>query len=235
MDAYVFFLIVIFAFYFVVLVVVILRDIFFVKKENFRGIHTVGEVSGREIVERMLKDNDIDLVSINAKDRIIERYYYSPRRREIVMSAHACYNCGYYDVMRAASTAMNVVQHQEGYGMIDLYLRLAPMMEWIARLFPMIFIIGCFVVHFNPVLVICIILLIWALLLVFTLIMRHVDKDAAQRAAEWLLSHGLVPECDRKQINKIARYLTNYNLVLVLTAYFALYLSRFKFFSDQSV
>ena len=200
-----------------------------------REPRTVGLVSGKEVVERMLAEAGIEGVSVVPGDKVIQRYYYSPRKKRIVISTHACYNSGYYEVMRAATTAANALQREEGYGMIDLYLWLAPVMEWMVRCMPMVIVAGLFCVDFYPTLVICLVLAIWVLLIVLVLLMRPIDKDAARRSCEWLIGHGIVPENDRKQLERTGRYLTNYNLVLLVSAYFALLFTRLKWYSDKTV
>ena len=74
-------------------------------------------------------------------------------------------------------------------------------------------------------------------MLILALLMRPVDKDAARRSTEWLIANGVVKESERPQIERIGRYLTNYNLVLVLTASFGLFFLRYKMRvpSDKSV
>lgn len=223
--------------YVVVIVGVAIRELFFGKKESMREPRTEGLVSGKEVVERMLDEAGIDDVAVVPKDAVIQRYYYSPRKKRIVISTHACYNSGYYEVMRAATTAANAVQHEEGFGMIDLYLWLAPVMEWMSRMLPLFLLAGLYVIYLNPMLIGVSLLSLWVLMLLLALLMRTVDKDAAQRSSEWLIANGLVAESERKKLDRIGRYLTNYNLVLVLTAGFAVFFLRYKMRvpSDKSV
>ena len=223
--------------YVVVIVGVAIRELFFGKKESMREPRTEGLVSGKEVVERMLDEAGIDDVAVVPKDAVIQRYYYSPRKKRIVISTHACYNSGYYEVMRAATTAANAVQHEEGFGMIDLYLWLAPVMEWMSRMLPLFLLAGLYVIYLNPMLIGVSLLSLWVLMLLLALLMRTVDKEAAQRSSEWLIANGLVAESERKKLDRIGRYLTNYNLVLVLTAGFAVFFLRYKMRvpSDKSV
>lgn len=215
----------------------VVRELFFRKKESLRKPSTEGLVSGKEVVERMLGEAGIEEVTVVPKDAIVQRYYYSPKKKRIVISTHACYNSGYYEVMRAATTAANAVQHEEGFGMIDLYLWLAPVMEWMSRMLPLFLLAGLYVIYLNPMLIGVSLLSLWVLMLLLALLMRTVDKDAAQRSSEWLIANGLVAESERKKLDRIGRYLTNYNLVLVLTAGFAVFFLSYKMRvpSDKSV
>ncbi|MBP5190047.1 MAG: zinc metallopeptidase [Bacteroidales bacterium] len=235
MDSTTLVLLILSGFYCALIVFWFLREIFLWKKEDMREPRTVGLVSGKEVVERMLAEAGIEGVSVVPGDKVIQRYYYSPRKKRIVISTHACYNSGYYEVMRAATTAANAVQREEGVGMIDLYLWLAPVMEWMVRCMPMVIVAGLYCVYLYPTLVICLVLAIWVLLIVLVLLMRPIDKDAARRSCEWLIGHGIVPENGRKQLERTGRYLTNYNLVLLVSAYFALLFTRLKWYSDKTV
>lgn len=223
--------------YVVVIVGVAIRELFFGKKESMREPRTERLVSGKEVVERMLGEAGIEGVTVEPKDAIVQRYYYSPKKKRIVISSHACYNSGYYEVMRAATTASNAIQHEEGFGTIDLYLWLSPVMEWMARMLPMFLLVGLYVIYLNPMLIGVSLLSLWVLVLILALLMRPVDNDAARRSTEWLIANGVVKESERPQIERIGRYLTNYNLVLVLTASFGLFFLRCKMRvpSDKSV
>lgn len=214
-----------------------IRELHFGRKEGMRAPRTEGLVSGKEVIERMLDEAGIDDVAVVPKDAVIQRYYYSPRKKRIVISTHACYNSGYYEVMRAATTAANAVQHEEGFGMIDLYLWLAPVMEWMSRMLPLFLLAGLYVIYLNPMLIGVSLLSLWVLMLLLALLMRTVDKGAAQRSSEWLIANGLVAESERKKLDRIGRYLTNYNLMLVLTAGFAVFFLSYKMRvpSDKSV
>ncbi len=237
MDSMDWFLLALCGIYVVAIVGFTIRELYFGRKEGMRALRTEGLVSGKEVVERMLDEAGIDDVAVVPKDAVIQRYYYSPRKKRIVISTHACYNSGYYEVMRAATTAANAVQHEEGFGMIDLYLWLAPVMEWMSRMLPLFLLAGLYVIYLNPMLIGVSLLSLWVLMLLLALLMRTVDKDAARRSTEWLIANGVVKESERPQIERIGRYLTNYNLVLVLTAGFAVFLLRYKMYwpSDKSV
>lgn len=237
MDSQTWILLVLCGIYVVAIVGFTIRELHFGRKEGMRAPRTEGLVNGKEVVERMLDEAGVDDVAVVPKDAVIQRYYYSPKKKRIVISTHACYNSGYYEVMRAATTAANAVQHEEGFGMIDLYLWLAPVMEWMSRMLPLFLLVGLYVIYLNPMLIGVSLLSLWVLMLLLVLLMRTVDKDAAQRSSEWLIANGLVAESERKKLDRIGRYLTNYNLVLVLTAGFAVFFLRYKMRvpSDKSV
>ena len=223
--------------YAVVAAGVVVRELFFRKKESLRKPSTEGLVSGKEVIERMLGEAGIEEVTVVPKDAIVQRYYYSPKKKRIVISSHACYGSGYYEVMRAATTAANAVQYKERFGTIGLYLMLSPVVEWMARMLPFFLVLGLLVVYLNPLLIGVPLLSLWGLMLIAVLLMRPVDRDAARRSTEWLVANGVVKESERPQIERAGHYLTNYNLLLVLTAGFAVFLLRYKMYwpSDKSV
>lgn len=223
--------------YVVIIAGVILRELFFMKKETMRKQRTEPLVNGKEVVERMLSDAKVEGVTIVPKDAVIQRYYYSPNDKRLVISSHACYCFGYYDVMRAATTASNAIQSEEGYGMIDLYLKLSPFVEWMSRMLPLFFVVGLFCIEYGPWAIGLSMIFLWTLLLIMTLLMRHVDKDAARRSVDWLVSNGVVAESERPHLERIGRYLTNYNMLLVLTSGFVLFFMRSRMYSnsDKSV
>ena len=119
--------------------------------------------------------------------------------------------------------------------MIDLYLWLSPFVEWMARFLPMVLFFGLFFLSFSPLIIGVSVLAFWLLMFVFVLLMRPVDKDAARRGCEWIISHNIVDEQNRGELEKVGRYLANYNLWLVATAGFAMFMARWKWYSDKSV
>ena len=223
--------------YTIIAVGVIVREWFFLRKEKMRAVKTEGTVSGKTVIGEMLKEAGVVGVMVKPIDAVVQRYYYSPRRREIVVSTHAYYGSGRYEVMRAATTAANVVQREEAYGLIDLYLRLAPFMEWMSRMFPIVIIVGLYCMAASPKIVGLTLLAMWLLLMVLSLIMLPVRRDASRRSCEWLVAHGYVGEQDRAELEKIGRYTANYNLALVALSLFAIFFTRYKLWmpSDKSV
>ena len=230
-------LIVLLILYAVIAIGVAVREWYFLRKEKMRIAKTEGIVNGKAVIDGMLKEAGIEGVTVKPIDALVQRYYYSPKRREIVVSTHAYYGSSHYEVMRAASTAANVVQREEAFGLIDLFLRLAPFMEWMSRMFPIVILVGIYCMAFNPKAACLVILFLWLLLLVLSLVMLPVRRDASKRGCEWLLSHGYVDEQDRASLERIGRYTANYNLALVALSVFALVLIRVKlwFPSDKSV
>ena len=229
--------IVILSIYVVIAIGVVVREWYFLRKEKMRVVKTEGIVNGKAVIDEMLKEAGVEDVIVKPLDAVVQRYYYSPKRNEIVVSTHSYCGSSYYEVMRAASTAANVVQREESVGLIDLYLRLAPFMEWMSRMFPMVILIGIYCMAFSPKIVSLIILFLWLLLLLLSLVMLPVRRDASKRSCNWLILHGYVDEEDRAILEKIGRYTANYNLALVALSVFALFLTRVKLWSpsDKSV
>ncbi len=102
---------------------------------------------------------------------------------------------------------------------------------------PMFLIVGVLLIEYSPMLVGVSLVAIWALMLILALLMRPVDKDASKRSIDWLISNGVVAESNRARLEKIGRYLTNYNLMLVISSGFAIFFLRSKMYwpSDKSV
>ncbi len=233
-DTYI--LLILFSFIVIVATIAILRDIFFVKKESYRRIHTVENVNGKRIVECMLQYYQIDPVSIRSGDYILQRYYYSPRRREIVMSSHACYGSGIYEILRAANLSSHVVQQERAYKSIDIYLWLAPFYEIWVRIVPLFYILFLFLAAIFTYDYLYVLLALYAVTVLIAVFMLPIELNASDISCQWLEEHCLVAETDREQLREVSRYVSKYNLVCALTSLFAAMNRRkFVYHSDVSV
>lgn len=196
------------------------------RKENYRNIPTKNLAGGKEAAERLMAEYDISGVEIKQIDNVLLEYYYSPRSKQLHLSVRSYHGVGLYQVARAAHTAAHAVQHERAYPGIDVYLFFAPIMEVWSRLFPLfvivLFIMGSCELKWAFVLL----LLLYAVSFVVSLLMRRVDKGAADIAKEWLLSHDHIYQKDMEALDKTMKAIIDYNFIAILTAGFTIFQSK---------
>lgn len=211
------------------------RELFLRKKEVYRDLRTSNLKTGKEVFESILSEIDAKKVSVELKDSTVSRYYFNPRKNKVVMSTFAYYSTDYYDIMRSATLAYHVIQRERAVGLIDFYLWIAPFMEIWIRIFPLV-IYACFILTaFYQVFALCLLLFLYLMTVFVALLMRHIDKDASEKSCQWLLGHGVVEEKDRKPLEKVARYVANFNLICALSSGLALLTIRGKVYSQSTV
>lgn len=197
-----------------------IRRTFLRRAEKMSESRSVNSIQGREVIERMLAEENITDVKVEFSDFIVPRYYFNRRRKSVVIPTFSNYSSGMYDVMRCATVASHVIIAKNNSG--GLYYRLASFMEVWVRIMPFFIIIMFFLAAIWPFVFLPIIVVVYLLSLLVAVMMRQTDSEAVYNAARWLVKHGIVSDDDNGTFDKLTRYVTNYNLVNVLLAGFAI-------------
>jgi Zn-dependent membrane protease YugP len=143
-------------------------------------------VTGREIAERMLHENGINDVQVQAAHGMLTDHY-DPSSRTVNLSE------GVYDSASVAAAAVaahecgHAVQHAAHYPMLALRSNLVPVVQIGSNLAPIVLMIGmglAFAGHNLTVLLIGIALFAGSTL--FSLVTLPVEFDASRRALAWL-------------------------------------------------
>lgn len=156
-------------------------------------------MSGKEIAEKMLRDNGImDVQVISVPGQLTD--HYNPADKTVNLSE------GVYMQRNAAAAAVaahecgHAVQHKVGYSMLELRSKLVPMVNISSRLSQFVIIAGIMLmaatqtIH-NPqgnTIVLAIGVLLFAVTTLFAFITLPVEYDASNRAMNWLKSSGTV-------------------------------------------
>lgn len=144
-------------------------------------------LSGREIAEKMLRDNgifDVKVISVegqltdhyNPIDKTVNLSHDVYNGRNIAAAAVAAHECGH------------AIQHATAYAWLNLRSTLVPIVNFSNRMmnfiFIAMFIFGAVTALYNQALLIIIVL--QAAITLFSLVTLPVEIDASQRALAWL-------------------------------------------------
>ena len=154
------------------------------KFKKYSHLHLQNNLSGREIAEKMLADNNIyDVKVISAKGMLTD--HYNPQNKTVNLSE------GVYNQRNAAAAAVaahecgHAVQHAKSYKWLNFRSKLVPAVGVSSKLASFLLIAGIFTVNSFPQLLLAGIIFFAATVL-FTVVTLPVEYDASNRALAWL-------------------------------------------------
>lgn len=169
------------------------------KFEYYSNVHLKNGLSGKEVAEKMLRDNGInDVQVISVPGQLTD--HYNPANKTVNLSE------GVYMQRNAAAAAVaahecgHAVQHAVGYSMLQLRSKLVPVVNISSNLMQFVIIAGIAVMYAsrsidNPngnTLVLMIGVIMFAVTTLFAFITLPVEYDASNRAMKWLKDTGTV-------------------------------------------
>ncbi|MCR9154836.1 MAG: zinc metallopeptidase [Croceimicrobium sp.] len=168
---------------------------FIVQKRLQSKFRKYGEVSlqnglsGKEIAEKMLRDHGInDVEVISTPGRLTD--HYNPRDKTVNLSEAVYHERSVAAAAVAAHEVGHAVQHSTAYRWLNLRSAMAPLVSFSSRSLGIIFILSwlgaSFLQLFSTDLVYQLVILLQAVITIFSLITLPVEYDASNRALAWL-------------------------------------------------
>ncbi|MFC7346955.1 zinc metallopeptidase [Chryseobacterium zhengzhouense] len=162
------------------------------KFEYYSNVHLRNGMSGKEVAEKMLRDNNIhDVQVISVPGQLTD--HYNPADKTVNLSE------GVYMQRNAAAAAVaahecgHAVQHAVGYSMLQLRSKLVPVVSISSNLMQFVLMAGIVVMAMSGnKLVLLIGVIMFALTTLFAFITLPVEYDASNRAMKWLKDTGTV-------------------------------------------
>lgn len=156
-------------------------------------------LTGKEIAEKMLRDNgiyDVDVISV--RGQLTD--HYNPVKKTVNLS-EAVY--GYSNAAAAAVAAHEVghaVQHAKAYSWLTMRSKLVPVVNVSSRYMSMLLIAGLLMLGtgLGPTLLLIGIAL-FALTTLFSFITLPVEFDASRRAMQWIEDYNMATSQETEQ------------------------------------
>jgi Zn-dependent membrane protease YugP len=169
------------------------------KFEFYSKVHLKNGLSGKEIAEKMLRDNGInDVQVISVPGQLSDHYNPSDKTVNLSESVYMQRNAASAAV--AAHECGHAVQHAVGYSMLQLRSKLVPVVDISSNLMQFVLIAGILImaatrtIH-DPngnTIVLAIGVLMFSFTTLFAFITLPVEYDASNRAMKWLKDTGTV-------------------------------------------
>lgn len=186
------------------------------KFKKYSNLHLQNGLSGQEIAEKMLADNNIyDVKVISTAGSLTD--HYNPQNKTVNLSESV------YSERNAAAAAVaahecgHAVQHAKSYAWLQLRSRLVPAVGISSKFASILLIAGIFTVEAFPQLLLLGILL-FAATVVFTIVTLPVEYDASNRALAWLESKQMVTNTEHDAAKDALKWAARTYVVAALSS-----------------
>lgn len=159
------------------------------KFKKFSKTPSPNGMSGRDIAERMLRDNGIHDVSIMATQGQLTDHY-NPNNKTINLSEAVYHGQNISALAIAAHECGHAVQHANAYTWLTLRSQIVPAVEFSSRWVHWVILAGFLLINSFPQLLLAGIVL-FTITTIFTFITLPVEIDASKRALAWLSTAGI--------------------------------------------
>ncbi len=163
-----------------------------VLKSKFRKYSRIpvdNGMSGREVAERMLRDNGIYDVTVGCVQGELSDHY-NPDRKTINLSREVYDGRSIAAAAVAAHETGHAVQHATAYAWLGFRSKLVPPVTFASKWVQWILLGGIILVNTFPALLLAGIIL-FALTTLFSFVTLPVEINASQRALAWLSNTGI--------------------------------------------
>lgn len=151
----------------------------------FSKIPLAKGLTGKEIAEKMLRENGIYDVKVVSVEGFLTDHY-NPMNKTINLSPEVYHNHSVAAAAVAAHETGHAIQHAQAYAWLTLRSKLVPAVQFSSTMVNWILLIGVFMAASgNPTLLLVGIGL-FAVTVLFTLVTLPVEFDASRRALNWL-------------------------------------------------
>ena len=157
--------------------------------KKYSNIPTANGMTGKDVVEKMLRDNGIQGVKIGSVEGQLTDHY-NPADKTINLSKEVYYGANIAAAAVAAHECGHALQHAKAYQMLKLRSSLVPVVSFASHWVQWILLAGILMVNTFPSLLLIGICL-FATITLFSFVNLPVEIDASHRALVWLRSSGI--------------------------------------------
>lgn len=142
-------------------------------------------LTGKEVAEKMLRENGIYDVKVVSVDGFLSDHY-NPATKTINLSPEVYSNYSISAAAVAAHETGHAVQHANAYTWLNLRSKLVPAVQVSSTIVNWVLLIGVFMAASGNSTLLLVGIALFALSVLFSLITLPVEFDASHRALEWL-------------------------------------------------
>ncbi len=146
-------------------------------------------LTGKDIAERMLRDNGINNVTVTHVSGTLTDHY-NPANHTINLSDGVYNSCSIAAAAVAAHETGHALQHAFGYSPLKMRSALVPVINFASNWMQWVLLIGIFTIESFPQIMLAGIIL-FGLTTLFSVITLPVEINASRRALAWLNTAGV--------------------------------------------
>lgn len=198
--------------------------------EEYSQIPTANGMSGKEVVEKMLRDNMIYGVKIESIEGQLTDHY-NPADKTINLSEEVYYGTNVAAAAVAAHETGHAVQHAQAYAWLGMRSALVPAVSFSSRYLQWVLLAGILMVNSFPSLLLFGIFL-FAITTLFSFITLPVEINASNRALVWLQTSGITTTQTHEKAEDALRWAGYTYVVAALSSlatllyYISIYMGR---------
>lgn len=159
------------------------------KFKEYSQVSTSSGMTGKQIAEKMLRDNGIYDVQVVSVDGFLSDHY-NPANKTVNLSPEVYSTASVAAAAVAAHECGHAVQHATAYRWLTLRSKLVPAVQISSNLVQWVLLAGILMVNVFPALLLGGVIL-FGLTTVFSVVTLPVEFDASRRALAWLNGSGL--------------------------------------------
>jgi Zn-dependent membrane protease YugP len=159
------------------------------KFENYSKVPIAHGMTGKDVAEKMLRDNGITDVKVVSTPGFLSDHY-NPSTQTVNLSEEVYYGNNVAAAAVAAHECGHAVQHAKHYAFLNFRSAMVPVVSFASKWVQWIILAGILLLQSFPQLLLIGILL-FALTTLFSLITLPVEINASSRALAWLNTAGI--------------------------------------------
>jgi uncharacterized protein len=168
------------------------------KFTQYNKIPLSSGLTGREVAERMLRENGILDVKVVSVDGFLSDHY-NPLTKTVNLSHDVYNNVTIASAAVAAHECGHAVQHATGYPWLNFRSKMVPAVQFSSRFIQWILLAGILMINVIPQLLFAGIVL-FGLITLFSIVTLPVEFDASKRAVAWLGQTMVANEREQPQV-----------------------------------
>ena len=186
------------------------------KFEKYSKMPLMNGMTGRDVAEKMLRDNGIYDVRVTSTQGHLTDHY-NPADKTVNLSESVYNSPSIAAAAVAAHECGHAVQHARGYAWLEMRSKLVPLISITSRFSTWVIILGMLTINTFPALFWVGILMIAASAL-FSVITLPVEYNASSRALDWLRSTRTLDDSQMEGATISLRWAARTYLVAALSA-----------------
>ena len=159
------------------------------KFDAYSKVPTSPGLTGREVAERMLRDNGIYNVTVTCTPGALTDHY-NPVERTVNLSEPVYNTCSIAAAAVAAHECGHAVQHACAYGPLQMRSALVPVVSFASSWVQWVLLAGMVLIETFPS-IMAFGVALFALTTLFSFVTLPVEIDASRRATRWLQTAGI--------------------------------------------
>jgi len=142
-------------------------------------------MSGKQVAEKMLRENGIFDVKVTASQGFLSDHY-NPANKTVNLSPEVYEGTSISSAAVAAHECGHAVQHANSYSWLAMRSRLVPVVQLTSNFVNIVLLIGVIMAASGNTTLLLVGIAMMAVTVLFTLITLPVEFDASKRALAWL-------------------------------------------------